>query len=104
MSISSSIEHKLTQSLNPEHLEIINESHRHAGPAAESHFKVVAVSERFATQSRIQRHRQVNALLAEELQTSVHALSLQLFTPSEWQAREGAVAKSPPCMGGSKHT
>lgn len=102
MSIHSQIEEKLTAQLEPLYLEVINESHQHSGPAKESHFKVVAVSERFVSQSRIQRHRELNALLSEELQAGVHALSLKLYTRQEWEQAHGEVPPSPPCLGGSK--
>lgn len=38
--MQGTIEGRLTQALSPVHLEVINESHMHAGPAKESHFKV----------------------------------------------------------------
>ena len=103
MSVQSTIHDKLIEALRPAHLEVINESHSHSVPRnSETHFKVVAVAEGFANSSRIQRHRQINELLAPELANGVHALSLQLYTPTEWQARGGEIPKSPPCMGGSK--
>lgn len=105
MSVQTSIENKLIEALSPVHLEVINESHSHSVPRnSETHFKVVAVTPDFASHSRIQRHRRVNELLAHELQTGVHALSLQLYTPDEWTARGGEIPKSPPCMGGSKRS
>lgn len=103
MSVATQIETKVNQALAPEVLEVTNESNRHSvAPGSETHFKLVIVSAEFANQSRVQRHRTVNTLLAEELQRGVHALSLKLYTPTEWDEREGKVAKSPPCMGGSK--
>lgn len=103
MSVQATIHDKLVETLAPAHLDVINESHSHAVPRhAETHFKVVAVADSFADMSRIQRHRRVNDILAHELQTGVHALSLQLFTPAEWAQRGGEIPKSPPCMGGSK--
>lgn len=103
MSVATQIETKVNQALAPEVLEVTNESNRHSvAPGSETHFKLVIVSAKFANQNRVQRHRTVNTLLAEELQRGVHALSLKLYTPTEWDEREGKVAKSPPCMGGSK--
>lgn len=102
-SVQSGIHDKLVTALSPVHLEVINESHNHSVPRnSETHFKVVAVTPAFEGQSRIQRHRQLNELLAQELQSGVHALSLQLFTPAEWEARGGTYPASPPCLGGSK--
>ncbi|CAN0063440.1 unnamed protein product [Phaeothamnion confervicola] len=95
------IERKL-QVLEPTYLDVINESHMHSGPASESHFKVVVVSEQFEGKRLLDRHRMVNTLLAEELREAIHALSIQSKTPSQWEAEGGAVTPSPPCMGGSK--
>ncbi len=103
MSIQTCIYDKVVGALAPIHLEVINESHQHSVPKnSETHFKVIAVTAAFEETSRIQRHRQLNELLAEELQAGVHALSLQLFTPTEWESRGGQIPKSPPCLGGSK--
>ncbi|XP_077320381.1 bolA-like protein 1 [Lithobates pipiens] len=101
--VETSIRSKLTQSLEPCHLEVHNESHMHAvPPGSETHFKVVVVSEAFSGKPLIQRHRLVNELLKEELAGSVHALSIQAKTPEQWQENP-TVTKSPGCMGGSKH-
>ncbi len=103
MSVQQTIDTKLRAGLAPSHLEVINESHRHNVPAgSESHFKVVAVAEAFAGERLIQRHRRINALLADELAGGVHALSLHTLTPDEWAARGGAVAASPECRGGHR--
>ena len=79
---------KLEDALKPSRLDVIDESHRHAGhaghnPAGESHFRVEIVSEAFEGKSRVDRHRMVNALLAEELAGSVHALALVTLTQDE---------------------
>ena len=97
------IEEKLKGSLSPiVHLDIVDESYMHAVPAgSESHFKVLAVSEAFENVPVIDRHRQLNQLLADELQSGLHALTLHTWTPEEWHAKGGA-PESPPCMGGSK--
>ncbi len=101
MSIQSQIEHKL-QSLTPEHLEVINESSNHNVPAgSESHFKIVIVSNEFSDKSLINRHKMINQILSDELQGSVHALSMHTLTPSEWFDRYGKIPESPPCLGGS---
>lgn len=102
MSLQQQLELKLTQALTPHYLEVLNESHQHSGPAGDSHFKVIAVSEQFQSLSRVDRHRYINQLLAEWMGQPIHALSLQLFTPAEWQARGAVALPSPPCRGGSK--
>ena len=97
------IREKLGTILAPSVLEIANESPMHGLPRdAEKHFKVVAVSEIFRGQSRIERHRLVNTILADELAGQVHALSVQAFTPEEWREREGKTHDSPECLGGGK--
>ena len=103
MSMQTNIQTKLSQALQPMHLEVINESDQHnVPPGSESHFKVVIVSEAFADKTLLQRHQVINQLLKTELAETVHALSLQTFTPAEWSARNESVAESPPCLGGSK--
>lgn len=101
--VESAIRAKLAQALEPDHLEVMNESHMHAvPPGSESHFRVLVVSRRFEGLSLLQRHRLVNEALREELSTLVHALAIQAKTPQQWDSNP-ALAKSPPCMGGSKH-
>ena len=103
LTVQQTIEQKIRAALSPEYLEVINESHMHnVPPGSESHFKVVVVSPAFEQQSRIQRHQALNALLAEELAGTVHALSVQPHTMPEWEARGGRAMVSPACHGGSK--
>lgn len=88
MSVTATIETKLKNALAPERLAVIDESHRHAGHAGhhhdgESHFRIEIVSVAFAGKSRLERHRLVNSLLAEELAGRVHALSLTTLAPGE---------------------
>ncbi|MES9832461.1 MAG: BolA/IbaG family iron-sulfur metabolism protein [Candidatus Thiodiazotropha sp. LLP2] len=98
------IEKKLQENFSPLHLEVIDESHNHSVPkGAESHFKVVLVSEAFDGEKLIQRHRRVNKVLAEELsEGGVHALALHTLTPEDWFNHGGTVPNSPECLGGSK--
>jgi len=97
------IEHKLREQFAPLHLEVENESHMHNVPkGSESHFRVVLVSEQFAGRPLVQRHRAVNAALAEELAGQIHALALHTMTPDEWFAKGGTAPASPPCQGGGK--
>jgi stress-induced morphogen len=93
----------LTAAFAPEHLEVRDESHMHAVPkGAESHFRVVVVSAGFTGKTLVARHREVNAAAAAELRAGLHALAIEALTPEQWVARGGQVAKSPPCLGGSK--
>ncbi|KAM4600568.1 bolA-like protein 1 [Polymixia lowei] len=100
--VERAIRTKLTSALEPEYLEVHNESHMHAvPPGSESHFRVLVVSPRFEGVSLIQRHRMVNDALREELSSRVHALAIQVKTPQQWGSNP-TLAKSPPCMGGSR--
>ncbi|MGE4220063.1 MAG: BolA family protein [Alphaproteobacteria bacterium] len=104
MQVQRTIETKLREAFAPSHLEVLNESHRHAvPPGSESHFKVVVVSEAFAGQPRVRRQQQVNALLADELRNRIHALSMETLTSAEWQAKGERAMQSPDCLGGSRH-
>lgn len=106
MSIADRIQAKVNLALQPEHVELVNESHMHAGPATDSHFKLVVVAAAFRGQGRVKRHQAVYRVLQDELQSggqggSVHALALHLHTPEEWTAV--AVPASPLCAGQHKH-
>lgn len=86
----SRIEQKLTEGLSPSELLIEDDSARHSGHAGahadgggETHFNVKIVSDTFVGQNRVARQRKVYALLADELNERVHALSLVTLTPSE---------------------
>ena len=88
MSVEASIREKLVQALQPTRLDVVNESHLHAGHrtspgTGESHFRVLVVSAAFAGKSRIDRHRMVNEALAAELKGKVHALAIKAYAPNE---------------------
>ena len=63
---------------------------------------MVVVSEGFAGQSLVGRHRLVNQALKGEFASGLHALALHTRTPEEWFEKGGASPDSPQCMGGSK--
>lgn len=95
------VEQRLASAFAPAHLEVRNESHLHdVPPGAESHFKVVVVSERFAAQPLVARHRAIHRALDHQLASGIHALTITAVTPAEWEERDGGVAASPPCRGG----
>jgi BolA protein len=86
--VADSIRTKLMANLHPVRLDIVDESHRHAGhagarPEGESHFNVTIVSAEFAGRSRVARQRAVYEILAAELKSDVHALALKTLTPEE---------------------
>ena len=71
----------LEAAFSPDFLEIIDESHLHAGHNAEAklggtHLRVTISSKSLNRLSLVQRHRQVNALLKDEFSNGLHALSI----------------------------
>ncbi len=87
-SISERITQKLTAAFAPQALKVIDESHQHRGhggwrEGGETHFRVNIVSEAFSGKSRLERHRLVNAALAQELADRVHALAIAAKAPGE---------------------
>jgi BolA protein len=100
--MQETIETKLKQAFDPVHLQVDNETTMHnVPPDAESHYKVIVVSEQFNDQSLIKRHRMVNAALADEI-SRIHALALHTYTPDQWFERSEGAPSSPPCEGGGK--
>ena len=98
MTVQETIEQKLAEAIDLQHLEVINESGNHNVPVgSESHFKVVLVSDSFTDQKLIARHRQVNQILESELANDIHALAIHTYTEPEWRAKNGAAPMSPPC-------
>jgi stress-induced morphogen len=88
MSVERDIRNKLTEAFAPAALEVVNDSHRHAGHAGspgtgESHFTIKVVSAAFAGKSRLERHRMVNQALAAELAGKIHALAVTALAPDE---------------------
>ncbi|MBR0552570.1 BolA family protein [Stakelama marina] len=86
--VADLIEQRLKDALDPTHLEVINDSHHHAGHAGddgtgESHFTVIVESRTFAGRSRVQRQRLVNKALADLLETRIHALAIRARAPEE---------------------
>lgn len=95
-----SLQHNITEKLSrfaPEYLTVENESHMHAGPPnRETHFRIVMVSDSFEGVNRVKRHQNIYALFDKELNEGLHALSLHLYAPQEW---EGEAPESPQCEG-----
>ena len=101
MVMQSKIESKI-KTLNPFFVELVNESHNHSVPKnSETHFKLLLVSDLFLGLNRVQRQRKIYDLLAEELKSGVHALTMRLLTAEEY-SKEQSSFESPNCHGGSK--
>ena len=82
MSVKDRIKAKLTAAFAPQELDVIDESHQHAGhsgarPGGETHFRVKMVAAALTGKSRVEQHRAINAVLAEELAGEVHALAIE---------------------------
>ena len=85
--VKEEIELRLRENFSPTHLEVIDDSAKHAGhaghdPRGESHFTVEIVSVRFQGHSRVERQRAVNRALADLLVERVHALVIRASTPA----------------------
>ena len=84
----SRIETTLRASLQPDHLEVVDESHLHAGHAGAraggGHYRLLVVSDRFEGVGLIQRQRLVYSALGAEMGGEIHALAMKTLTVEEW--------------------
>ena len=83
MATADTIAQKLKDALSPQHIEVEDVSHHHAGHAGwraggGTHFTVTIKAASFAGKSRVQQHRLVNSILADELAGDIHALEVHL--------------------------
>jgi BolA protein len=89
MSLRQRMENKLREAFLPDRLNVIDESHMHAGHqpdmtgTGETHMRVQIVSEQFSGKSRVDRHRAINGLLKPELDAGLHALAIEAAAPGE---------------------
>ncbi|MBW8617561.1 MAG: BolA family transcriptional regulator [Hyphomicrobiales bacterium] len=84
--IRDRIETKLREAFAPSHLLVTDDSHRHAGhagarPGGQTHFSIEIESAAFQGKSRVETHRAINTLLAEEFAAGVHALAISARAP-----------------------
>lgn len=81
------IRERLTTALSPIKVDIIDDSHKHAGHAGArgggGHFNVTIVADVFEGKGLLQRHRMVYTALGNAMQSEIHALSIQAYTPQE---------------------
>jgi BolA protein len=81
------IKQRLIEGLDAETVDVIDESHMHAGHAGAKtgmgHFNVTIIADAFTGKSLIERHRQIYAALGDMMQTDIHALSIKAYTPDE---------------------
>jgi len=83
MGLDSEIKRALESAFSPTQLEVINESHMHAGHSGddgsgESHWRVIVASPKFDDMSRIARHRAVHSALGPEIIGRLHALAIEI--------------------------
>jgi BolA family transcriptional regulator, general stress-responsive regulator len=88
MRVRDIITEKLTKAFAPLTVEVLDESAQHAGhagarPGGQTHFRIHIVAEAFKGKSRIERHRMINSVLADELGAGVHALAIHAAAPGE---------------------
>jgi BolA family transcriptional regulator, general stress-responsive regulator len=82
MRVATEMETRLRAAFSPDRLEIVNESHKHAGHGGddgtgESHFKIIIRAAAFAPMGRVARHRAVHQALGD-LNARVHAIALDI--------------------------
>jgi len=58
---------------------------RKNAPVGSGHYDAIVVSASFAGKTMMQQHRMVYEALADQMQTTIHALSLKTYTPEQWQ-------------------
>jgi len=88
MRVADIITQKLTAAFAPDSVRVVDESQRHEGHAGarqggETHFRIYIVSTAFQGKSRLERHRLINATLADEIKAGVHALAIHASAPGE---------------------
>jgi len=87
----SRIEEKLARELEVLHLELVDESHLHAGHegarSGGGHFRATIVSSRFEGLTKLEAQRLVYGILSEEMEGEIHALSMTTLTPRQWDER-----------------
>jgi BolA protein len=85
----SRIEETLRASMQPDYLEVVDESHLHVGHAGArsggGHYRLVVVSDRFEGKSLVQRQRLVYDALSVEMGGEIHALAMKTLTADEWK-------------------
>jgi BolA protein len=78
---------RLQAALTPASIEIVDDSHKHAGHAGardgRGHFSIRVVAERFRGLRALARHRLIYDAAGDLLDTDIHALSIKALTPEE---------------------
>ena len=86
--VAQYLEKHLREAFSPDVLEVINESHLHAGHAGdngtgESHFRIRIVAKAFEGMNRVQRHREINRIVQPKIDEGLHAVAIEVKAPGE---------------------
>lgn len=89
----------LQQALQPDYLDVQNESHMHSsGKGANSHFRIVIVAQAFEGVRAIARHQRIYQILNQGY-NGIHALAIHAYTKEEWLQKKQLAPVSPNCLG-----
>jgi len=81
------IEERLTAEFSPVHLQVKDQSHLHAGHTGArdgmGHFEVTIVADALEGRGRIERHHLIYEALGTLMQTDIHALKINAYSPAE---------------------
>ena len=80
MVLPEDVKRYIQEGMQCQHVEVVGDGH---------HFEAVIVSEAFRGKSRIQQHQLVYRALGERMREEIHALSMQTYTPEDWQQQAG---------------
>lgn len=88
MLVKDILTEKLVKAFAPDSVEVIDESQQHIGhaghrPEGQTHYRIYIVAKAFSGKSRLERHRMINAVAAEELKNGIHALAIHADAPGE---------------------
>ena len=90
---ATALEARLREKLDATHVEVVDESHLHAGHVGArdggGHYRAVIVSEKFAGLNRVKAQQLVYGVVDDWMGGEIHALSMKTFTPEGWAAQEG---------------
>ena len=80
MVLPEDVKRYIQDGMQCQHVEVMGDGH---------HFEAVIVSEAFRGKSRVQQHQLVYRALGERMREEIHALSMQTYTPEDWQQQAG---------------
>lgn len=88
---AAELEARLRSALDATHVEVVDESHLHAGHAGArdggGHYRAVIVSDRFDGLNRVKAQQLVYGVVEDWMGGQIHALSMKTLTPAAWAAR-----------------